>query len=80
MKKFLHCAIMLGLVSILLLFSLSSASYAYLDPGTGSYLFQLFIALFIGAAVTAKVWLRKVKSVFCNFFLKKDEQRKDDDK
>ena len=80
MKKCLHCVIMLGLLSVLLLISLSSVSFAYLDPGTGSYLFQIFIALFVGAAFTAKIWLRKIKSVFCNFFLKKDDQRKDDDK
>ncbi len=80
MKKCLHCIIMLGLLSVLLLISFSSVSFAYLDPGTGSYLFQIFIALFVGAAFTAKIWLRKIKSVFGNFFLKKDDQRKDDDK
>ena len=36
-------------------------SYAYLDPGTGSYVFQLALALVLGAAFTGKVYWRKIR-------------------
>lgn len=34
---------------------------AYLDPGTGSYLFQLLIAFFVGALFTIKLYWGKLK-------------------
>lgn len=33
---------------------------AYLDPGTGSYIFQIMIATLLGIAVTAKTWWKKL--------------------
>jgi hypothetical protein len=34
-------------------------AHAYLDPGTGSYIFQILIASLLGAAFAIKVfWLR----------------------
>jgi len=39
-------------------------AHAYLDPGTGSMVFQALIALFLGAAATGKLWWSKVKSIF----------------
>lgn len=41
-------------------------AYAYLDPGTGTYLFQLLVAALLGAAVGIKIFWHKIK-----FFLKK---------
>jgi len=42
--------------------------YAYLDPGTGSYLVQVALALALGALVSSKVWWHKVKSFFTRLF------------
>lgn len=39
-------------------------SYAYLDPGTGSYIFQLILAAFVGAAFTIKIYWAKIKTFF----------------
>ncbi len=39
---------------------------AYLDPGTGSYIFQLIIAAFIGGLFSIKLFWNKIK-----MFLKK---------
>ena len=33
---------------------------AYVDPGTGSYVFQVIIGVFLGAAVAVKVFWRRI--------------------
>lgn len=54
--------VLLTLAFIGLVFSTSA--HAYLDPGTGSMVFQAAIALFLGAAATGKFWWSKVKELF----------------
>lgn len=39
-------------------------SYAYLDPGTGSYFLQMLIGIFIGIAFAVKIYWAKIKSFF----------------
>ncbi len=46
---------------------------AYLDPGTGSYLFQLFIASFLGVVFLARSWLSRIKDKILSIFVKKGE-------
>ena len=46
-------------------------AYGYLDPGTGSYIFQLLIAFFVGVVYTSKVLRRKVMSFIGSFFSRK---------
>ena len=48
--------------------------YAYLDPGTGSYIFQLIIGGFVGALFLVKVYWDRIKSLFV-----KGKQEEDDD-
>jgi cytochrome b len=36
------------------------AANAYVDPGTGSYIFQVVIGVFLGAAVALKVFWRRI--------------------
>ncbi len=36
------------------------AAEAYVDPGTGSYVFQVVIGVFLGAAVAVKVFWRRI--------------------
>lgn len=36
--------------------SLSQNAFAYLDPGTGSYIFQVLVATFIGGLFTIKMY------------------------
>jgi hypothetical protein len=33
---------------------------AYVDPGTGSYVFQVLVGVFLGAAVALKLWWRRL--------------------
>ena len=39
-------------------------AYAYLDPGTGSYLFQLLIAGLLGGGVALKIFWKQVAGFF----------------
>ncbi len=43
-------------------------AYAYLDPGTSTYLLQLLVAALLGAAVGTKIFWQKIKSFFKNLF------------
>jgi ABC-type Na+ efflux pump permease subunit len=41
-----------------------AASYAYIDPGSGSYFLQMFIGIFIGAIFAVKIYWAKIRSFF----------------
>lgn len=49
-----------------LLFLFPGILFAYLDPGTGSYFLQMFIAGFMGGLFTLKVFWKKIKTFFSN--------------
>jgi hypothetical protein len=49
---------------ILLLLLCNQDAYAYLDPGTGSYIFQLLTATFLGAVFAIKVYWQKIVQLF----------------
>ena len=43
-------------------------AYAYMDPGTGSYLFQLLMASILGALFAIKMYWKSLKVFFKNLF------------
>jgi len=45
-------------------------AYAYLDPGTGSYVFQLLIAGAVGLGFLVKVYWNRIKLFFARLFSK----------
>lgn len=45
-------------------------AHAYLDPGTGSYLFQIAIAGFVGGLVIVKGFWSQIKTFFTELFIK----------
>ncbi len=49
--------------------------YAYLDPGTGSFIFQLIAGAVVGGLVVLKVYWKKITS----FFTKKQAKPDDDE-
>jgi len=55
--------------SILFIF-LPQIVFAYLDPGTGSYVIQVIIALFVGSAFAVKMFWKKILVFFKNLFKK----------
>ena len=58
----------IGFLVLLMCAGFPSFSYAYLDPGTGSYIFQLLIAGLLGLAFLLKVYWNKVKSFVLGLF------------
>ena len=50
------------LALILIYLALSRPVYAYLDPGTGSYIFQLLVAGLLGGSFFARSFLKKLLS------------------
>ncbi len=42
----------------------SREASAYLDPGSGSYMIQILIGLFLGGFFTLKLYWRKLKGFF----------------
>jgi hypothetical protein len=48
---------------------LPKTSYAYLDPGIGSYLIQIAIGFLVGAMFAFKLYWRKIKAFIKKLFL-----------
>lgn len=53
-------------------------AYAYLDPGTGSYIFQILIAAFVGGAFAIKIFWKRITQ-FCKRIFGKNGLNEDDD-
>jgi len=52
-------------------------AYAYLDPGTGSYIFQLLLAGILGLLFVVKAYWGKIKLFFTRIFSSDEENDKD---
>lgn len=48
---------------ILLILLFPENAYAYLDPGSGSYFFQIILGVLLGGLISLKVFWKKVKSL-----------------
>jgi hypothetical protein len=75
MKSVVRC---IEALVILVLFHLllPRNSYAYLDPGTGSFIIQMLIAIIVGGLFMIKLYFKKIKGFFKRTFSKggTDEQ------
>lgn len=54
----------------------SRPAHAYIDLGTGSYLFQLLLAGILGALFALKMYWRSAKNALRNLFSKNRNARK----
>ncbi len=50
--------------AFLLILASTREAYAYIDPGTGSYVIQLIIAGLVGVGFAVKVYWGRIKSFF----------------
>jgi hypothetical protein len=57
-------------ICLLTFFLFNNSAHAYLDPGTGSLIFQAIIALFAGIATAISIYWRKFKDFISNLFSK----------
>lgn len=55
----------------------SRDALAYIDPGSGSYLFQLIIAGLLGAGFAIKTFWKNIKSFCHRTFSKRRDQETD---
>ena len=62
------------ILSIAVQMLLPQAAFAYLDPGTGSYVFQVLVAALIGGLFTIKMYWQKIKDFVINCFSTKQEK------
>jgi hypothetical protein len=58
------------LPGLLLIGLLGSPAYGYIDPGSGSYLFQIMLASLVGAAFAVKTYWVKIKEIVRKLFHK----------
>jgi len=54
----------------------SPNSYAYLDPGSGSYLFQIIIAALLSVSFLLKAFWQRIKLFFSGLFSEKRKGQK----
>lgn len=54
----------LGVLTLYLCLFAAPPGFAYMDPGSGSYLFQLLIAFFLGAGLAMKAFWGRIKAFF----------------
>lgn len=65
-------ALLKSFAFVLILFFLTSRpSYAYLDPGSGSYLLQILLAGLLAASFMLKSFWQKLRAFFSRFFNRK---------
>ena len=58
-------------VLVCCIFVFAENCYGYLDPGTGSYILQLLIGALFGAMFALKIFWKKIRNFFGQFFLRK---------
>jgi hypothetical protein len=69
LKQFCKISFVLAVAAVVVLINYDFA-YAYLDPGTGSYILQLIMAGLLGALLALKVFWRNIKAYLSNLFNK----------
>ena len=67
------------LVSTLLVLIFPKHVHAYIDPGTGSYIFQVILAGILGGLFAIKLYWKKITSVFLRLFNRSKEQKDKED-
>jgi len=77
MKKNIKFSFNVAFLTIIFLFGLKSNSFAYIDPGTGSYIIQLILAFLASCYIFFTNPVKFVKEKIKNFREKKKIDRKD---
>ncbi len=62
----------------LLYFTYPQAAYAYLDPGTGSYFFQILIGILLGALFALKLYWGKIRIFLRNLVVRRETHGKEE--
>jgi len=78
MRNFTYFTTILTVLGLVCLVFIEEA-YAYLDPGTGSYILQLIIAGLLGGLFALKMFWSKVKNFFVNLFSSEHKYEENED-
>jgi hypothetical protein len=57
-------------------FVFPGTAYAYIDPGSGSFVFQLFLGALLGALFSVKLFWNKIKTSLKNLFSRRKKWQK----
>ena len=68
------------LFKIIAIFLIVTNAYAYLDPGTGSFILQAIIGFLAALSAGFLYYWAKVKNFFLRIFKKKNNDEKTDNK
>lgn len=63
------------LCAVVVFIGTASPARAYLDPGSGSFIFQLVLGAILGALVTLRLTFSKVKRLLITVFNRKRNDR-----
>ena len=58
------------ILSFVIIFISARNAYAYIDPGTGSYLIQILLAVLVGSAFAVKMFWHNIKAFLGRRFSK----------
>jgi hypothetical protein len=72
MSVFRH-ALKTVLPAAVFIFCFPQNVFSYIDPGTGSYVFQIIVAAFVAASFMVKVYWKKIKGAIGRLFVKKGQ-------
>ncbi len=74
-------SLFIKLVSLLIMSFLliPQPAYAYLDPGTGSYVLQLMLGALVGMLFAVKIFWRNIRTFVGNFLSREKRADKDHD-
>jgi hypothetical protein len=61
------------MATIILLAACPTVVFAYLDPGSGSYFFQILIAGILGGAYAIKIYFKRLVEFINNLYSKKSK-------
>lgn len=70
---------LIGLLWVAFSFMLLPNAHAYVDPASGSYVFQVLIGVFVGIGLAVKIFWRKISNLFLRLFSRKASAPKVDD-
>jgi glycerol uptake facilitator-like aquaporin len=54
-----------------MIISSAAPAHAYLDPGTGSYIFQLLLGSILGSLMVVKIYWRQIQDTISRWMGKK---------
>ena len=69
--KYFRVFLRLNAAFVLFYFLSPHEAYAYINPGGGSYVVQIIIAILLGGLFIVKLFLNKIKNFFKSLFSRK---------